>query len=342
MLRHADVVRVLEDPATFSNQVSARLTVPNGMDPPEHTAFRQIQDRYFTPERMAAIEPMLREVANELVAALPRGEPVELMDLADTFALRVQSRWMGWPSSVEEPLGAWVRRNHEATLARDREAMADIALEFDAGIRAQLDARRGADPDAPGADLTTEILAERVDGRPLTDEEIVSMLRNWTVGELGTIAASVGIIGWFLASRPAVQSALRAGMGDLVAAIDEMLRIHPPLVSNRRTPTRPVELGDRELSAGDRVTVLWASANRDEAVFGDPDEFRPEVNAPHNLLYGRGIHDCPGAPLARLELRVLTEELLARTTAIEPVPDEAPAPAAYPAGGFSSVRLLVR
>jgi len=343
VLTHADVVAVLEDHATFSNRVSRRLTVPNGMDPPEHTPFRAIQDRYFTPERMAATEPVVRDVAARLVDDLPHGEPVELMDaLADVFALRVQSRWMGWPESLEEPLREWTRKNHEATLARDTEAMGHIALEFDSYIREQLDARRDADPTAPDADLTTEIMSERVDGRPLTDQEIVSMLRNWTVGELGTIAASVGIIGWFLATRPDVQADLRAGAVDTDAAIDEILRIHPPLVSNRRTPTRDVEMHGRHLRAGDRMTVLWASANRDESVFGDPDEFRPAENAPHNLLYGRGIHACPGAPLARLELRVVTEELLARTSEIAPAPGEEAVPAVYPAGGFSRVPVVVR
>ena len=97
----------------------------------------------------------------------------------------------------------------------------------------------------------------------------------------------------------------------------------------------------RRFEPGDRLTVLWASADRDADVFGDPDEFRLGRPAPDNLLYGAGIHVCPGAPLARLELQVLVEELLAATSRIEPWPDEPPVRAAFPAGGFTdlSVRL---
>jgi len=123
-------------------------------------------------------------------------------------------------------------------------------------------------------DITTSLLRERVGDRLLQDEEIVSILRNWTVGELSTIAASVGILVHYLAAHPEVQQQLRERLSSLPSAIDEILRIHAPLISNRRIATKPVEIGGRRLRAGERVTLIWASANRDEAVFGDPDEFR--------------------------------------------------------------------
>src|SRR5699024_3055443 len=122
-----------------------------------------------------------------------------------------------------------------------------------------------------------------VKGRVLNDEEIVSILRNWTVGELGTMAASVGILVNYLANRPSLQQQLRQRPSDLPVAIDEILRIQAPLISNRRVTTQPVELGGRRLAAGERVTLMWASANRDEAVFGDPDEFRLDRDPAENL-----------------------------------------------------------
>ncbi len=333
---HDEAVRVLGDHETFSNRVSAHLSVPSGMDPPEHTAHRRINERYFTAPRMARFEPVCRRIAAELVAALPDG-PVEVMEhLARPFALQVQSAFMGWPESLGEPLRGWVERNHAATLARDPDRLEAVAVEFDGYIREQLEARRSAGSDAP-PDVTTELLREQVDGRALSDEQIVSVVRNWTVGELGTIAASVGIVVHALATRAEVQASLRSGVAGVSAGVDELLRIHPPLISNRRVATRPAEVGGCPVAAGERVTVLWASADRDESAFGDPDAFRPDQNAADNLLYGIGIHACPGAPLARMELRVLVEELLSRMRAIESVPGAAPAPAAYPAGGFSSV-----
>ncbi len=333
---HADAVRVLTDHETFSNRVSAHLSVPNGMDPPEHSGHRRVNERYFTQPRTAAFEPTVRRIAADLLAALAAG-PVEVMEqLARPFALRVQSAFMGWPESLHEPLRAWMARNHAATLARDADRLAAVAVEFDEYIREQLEVRRRAGADAP-ADVTTELLGDRVDGRPPTDEEIVSVVRNWTVGELGTIAASVGILVHALATRPQVQASLRSDAAGLSAGIDELLRIDPPLISNRRVATRPVEVGGCPVATGERVTVLWASVDRDEAVFGDPDAFRPDHNAADNLLYGAGIHACPGAPLARMELRVLLEELLTRVSTIEPVPGMPPTPAVYPAGGFTSV-----
>jgi cytochrome P450 len=299
---HGDVTRILDDPGTFSNAVSTHLNVPNGMDPPEHARYREIIDRYFTPELVATFEPACREIARELVASLPTSGWAKIMsEFAEVFALRVQSAYLGWPDSLQEPLRQWTKRNREATLARDRKALAAVALEFDGYITELIDLRREAGAGAPD-DLTTRLVAERVEGRPLSDEEIVSILRNWTVGELGTIAASVGILAHYLAANQAVQAQLRSDPRLLPAAIDEILRMHAPLISNRRVTTRQVEVGGRELAAGERLTLLWASANRDEAVFGDPDEFRVDRDPDANLLYGAGIHVCPGAPLARLEL----------------------------------------
>lgn len=339
VFRHADVVRILDDPAAFSNRVSPRRSVPNGMDPPEHTLFRDINDRYFTPERMRAFEPDCREVTRGLLDALGDGE-VEIMSaLAEPFANHMQCRFMGWPERLNEPLREWARRNREATLALDREAMAAVAGEFDSYIREQLDERR----ENPTHDVTSELLAERVDGRPLSDDELVSMIRNWTVGELSTISAGVGIVASFLASRPDVQSVLRAEPDRIRAACDEILRIRPPLIANRRRTTRDVVVADRAIPAGERVLVLWASADRDEEIFGEPDEFSFDRDPEPNLLYGRGVHACPGAPLARLELTVLVEELLGATTSLTAAEGAHLVYATYPAGGYSEVSVsLVR
>jgi len=341
VLRHDDVSRVLRDHETFSNEVSTRLTVPNGMDPPVHTEYRRVNDRYFTPDLMAAFEPTCRRIATELVDALPSGVAADVMDhLAHDFALRVQSAFLGWPAGLEEPLRAWTRKNHEATRARDHAAMAAVAVEFDGFIRELLTQRRDAGGTAPD-DLTTRLLHERVWDREMTDDELVSLLRNWTVGELSTIAASVGIVAHYLATHPAVQDLLRHDPTLIGSANDEILRIHAPLIANRRVASEPVELGGRPLDTGDRLAVVWASANRDESVFGDPDEFRLDRDPALNLLYGAGIHVCPGAPLARLELRVLVEVLLASTDTPTASADAEPVRAQYPGSGFDSVFLVI-
>ncbi|USX11118.1 cytochrome P450 [Paraburkholderia fungorum] len=341
LFRHDDVMHVLNDPETFSNAVSSYLSVPNGMDPPEHTRYRSIIEPYFGPQRMTVFEPVCREIAASLVNGLSRGDEVEFnARFTQDFAMNIQCAFLGWPEELRGPLLQWICKNREATLTGDRIALDRVAVEFDTYIKDLLVQRRESGTDAPD-DVTTSLLHERIGDRLLHDEEIVSILRNWTVGELGTIAACVGILAHYLAEHPDVQQRVREQPSLLPKAIDEILRIRAPLIANRRISTRPVEIGGRKLPAGQRITLIWASANRDETVFGDPDEFRLDRDPASNLLYGSGIHECPGAPLARLELRIGMEELLARTTWIELVPGSPPKNAVYPAAGFSALPLRI-
>ncbi len=341
VFRHEDVMRVLNDHATFSNATSRHLSVPNGMDPPQHTAYRRVIEPYFTPARMQAFEPACRTITADLVQALLGRDEVEVIaELGQLFAVHIQCAFLGWPSDLHEPLRVWTRKNQEATLAQDREAMNAIAREL-TGYVEQLLRKRRERGEQVADDITTSLLRLEVDGKPLSDDEIVSILRNWTVGEVGTISASVGILAHFLAQEPDRQRELRAQPSLLPAAIDEILRLHGPLVANRRITTRPVEIGGRKLDAGERLSLIWVSANRDGEVFDEPGTFRLDRDPGQNLLYGAGIHVCPGAPLASLELRVLMEELLRRTRRIEPVPGKSPMLAVYPASGFSELLLRI-
>jgi cytochrome P450 len=338
---HADVARLLDDHVTFSSAVSHHVSVPNGLDPPEHTAWRQTLDPYFSPERVRAFEPACRRVAADLVQAVCSAQDVDLMTaLALPFASRVQCAYLGWPASLADTLIQWAGRNHAATLAGDRAAMTAIGREFDDLVADLLRARRSPQT-TPPSDLTETLLRDTVSGRPLTAAEITSIVRNWTMGEVGTIAASVGIVAHRLASDPGLQVDLRRHVVPLPEAIDEILRIHGPLVSNRRIATRRVRVGDRTVEAGDRLTINWIAANRDPRAFDHPDSFRLDRNPADNLLYGAGIHVCPGAGLARMELRVVMEEFLSATHAIDLVPSRPPTNALPPASGFAALPLRV-
>lgn len=340
LFRHRDVMRALNEPAVFSNAVSSHLSVPNGMDPPQHTGYRRLIEPYFSADRMAALEPRCRLIAREVVASLPDHGNVDVMGgFADEFALRAQCAFLNWPVELHRPLRDWVRKNHAATRSRDRDAMAAVAFEFDQHIRAVLDDRRRGGLSANN--VASELLREQLNGRPLTDEEIVSILRNWTVGELATLSACIGILIAFLANHPDVQRQLRSDTSLLPRAIDEVLRIDSPYLTSRRVTKCPVRIGERTIDAAQRITLMWAAANRDETVFEDPRDFRLDRDPTLNLLYGAGIHVCPGAPLARLELRVFIDELLA---AIELAPSahHPPVRALYPTGGFSTCPIHVR
>ncbi|KAA0888518.1 cytochrome P450 [Pusillimonas sp. ANT_WB101] len=339
VFRHDDVKQVLNDHDTFSSRVSRHVSVPNGMDPPEHDVFRRVIEPCFSEAQLQRFAPSCRRVAADLVDTLPRSQQVEFMDtFARQFAVNVQCDYLGWPESLHAPLLNWLQRNQAATLAGDRKLLSALADEFDGYIRTLLDERREAG-DTENGDITSYLAHAQVQGRKLTNEEIVSILRNWTAGELGTIAACAGIIAHYLASHPKLPDLLRCQPQHIPAAIDEILRMHAPLVANRRIATKAVELGGRHIQAGDRITLLWASANRDEQVFGDPDEFRLDRDPAHNLLYGAGIHVCPGAGLARMELGILLEALLAGTKQLTLAGE--PVRAVYPASGFSSLPMRI-
>jgi cytochrome P450 len=341
LFKHADVIRVLGAPHTFSNAVSRHLSVPDGMDPPLHTAYRGIIEGYFSPQRVEAFVPACRDIAVKLVDRLPADGETELMsEFAELYAAEIQCAFLEWPAALHEPLRNWSQKNYAATLIGGRAAITAIALEFEGYVNGLLSERRRAG--APtGADALNRLLRERVNGNALTDDEIVSILRNWTVGEIATIAAAVGILVHYLAARLPLQQQMRSQPSLLPAAIDEILRIHAPLIASRRIATEQAEIGGQTLNPGERLTLIWASANRDETVFGDPDEFRLDRDPATNLLYGAGIHVCPGAPLARMELRIVLQELLKRSHEFTLVRDREPVRAVYPRSGFSSLPLSI-
>jgi len=344
LLRHDLVTAAALDDATFSSGVSRHLQVPNGLDGDGHTAFRQVLDPFLSAEALAPFVPVFEQVAADLATSAPRGVSLDAVtDIGARFAVRGQSAWLGWPAELEERLVGWVAENHAATRSGDRLWTQDVAEAFDELILSVLEPRRAAAAGGEPGDVTVELMRARVHGRALTDDEIVSVLRNWTGGDLGSIALCVGVLVHHLASHPDLQDRLRAGVGDAEfdAVIDEILRIDDPFVSNRRITTCPVTLAGVEVPAGARVKLHWTSANRDEAVFGDPDDFDPEGHAAANLVYGVGRHACPGRLLATLELRIALRALLAATASISLDPERPAEREVAPVGGWASVPVLL-
>lgn len=339
VFRHTDVQHILHAPETFSNVVSRHLSVPNGMDPPQHAAFRQLIEPYFGTDRVRAFEPECRRIARQLLAPIAESDTVEIMDaFARPFAARVQCAFLGWPEETAPALATWTLANQAATLQQDRGVLSQLAAEFESLVQDALERRRRQD--LSGQDTTSELMRETVEGRPLDDAEIASILRNWTVGEIGTISTSVGILIHALSEHRHLQEQLRNQPDRIADAIEEGLRWHGPLVDNRRISLKPVTLDEQQLDAGERITINWVAANRDPEVFTAPETLDIDRDQSANLLWGAGIHVCPGAPLAQMELRVVLEEFLHHTSNIALEPGEAPEMAHYPASGFS--RLPVR
>jgi len=345
VFRHADVLAVVQDHARFSSVVSSHVAVPNGMDPPQHTVYRRLIDPYFAPARVAAMRPVYEAVAAALIGEARRvhgAAPFDFIaECALPYAARTQCAFLGWPQTLEAEMAAWIAQHHRASLAQDRARLGELGLQFEALIDRMLDERSGTG-DAAVRDATEALMHEVVDGQPLSRGAIASILRNWTVGEIGTIAASVGIIAEWLACHPDWQQRLR-GQPELQAeAIEEMLRLHGPLVVNRRVASCPAHVGGHEFEAGERVTVHWTAANRDPRVFEAPEEFRLGRDQSRNLLYGAGIHVCPGAPMARVQLAVWLRAMLDATRAIAPARADQPREyARYPAMRFARLPLIL-
>ncbi len=193
-------------------------------------------------------------------------------------------------------------------------------------------------PADPQVDPTAALLAARHEGEPLPEELIIGCVRQVLV--VGIIAPTVliGSIGVHLSRDLALQQQLRANPELIPAALEEFLRLYTPYRGFARTANRDVEIRGCPIRKGEPIALNYASANRDETVFDNPDEFvlhRPNIG--QSLAFGRGPHHCPGAALARLELSVALEELLARTGGFEvagPI-----TPTRMPELGVLSVRM---
>lgn len=339
IFRHQDVMQVLLEHEKFSNQVSRHISVPNGTDPPQHTGFRRLIEPFFTAERVAWFAPVCREIATDLASNKLQADATELMKhFARPFAARLQCAFMGWPQQLSHNLLDWLDRNQAATLQQDRQLLADLAEEFNQFTGAQIQQRREQKA-ASNSDITSELMHAKIDGRPLSQEEITSILRNWTAGEVSTIAAAIGIIAHYLACHPHLQQQLRQTPDKLWYANDEILRMHNPLLENRRRTTCPVQLGERQIEQDSILTINWVAANRDPLVFEQADKFSWERDPAQNLLYGAGIHVCPGAPLARMELVTAIEVLLAHSSNLQLVPNQCPVYARYPASGYAKLHV---
>ncbi len=337
---HALVEQVALDDLTFSSDVSRFLQVPNGLDGSEHTAYRALIDRYMTTAEVASLREETERIAGDVVAeVLENGPTVDAVDLGAAFAVRGSCAWLGWPRSLEPELLSWVHSNWEATRSGELEETARVANWYNDIIVPLLEYRREHKVD----DVTSRLMADTSLGRPLGQEEIISILRNWTGGDLGSMALCVGVVLAYLADSPALQQHLREGASDSEwkAVLDEILRLDDPFLANRRVATAEAQLGDVTVEQGQRLRLNWTAANTDPEVFEEA-QFDPAQNADKNLVYGIGRHVCPGRDLATMQLQAVIKAALAQTEAVEPARDKERLRSEPPAGGYASVPVILR
>ncbi len=329
--RHDDVVAVSRDPATYCSskgimtfEIGAEYPSPPTMmhtDPPDHTRYRTLVQPGFRPTYMRALEPGIRRRARALVDRIEAGTPVDIVsELAVPLPLQVISDLLGVPEEEWPRFFRWSEAVIPGATDWPEEERAQLSGEMVTYLLEAAADRRLA----PRGDIISELGAAEVDGDRLTDAELGMFLVQLLVAgnETTRNMMSGGLVGF--AEHPGQWEGLADRIGDgvgraLPLAVEEMLRWTTPVVAFMRTTTREVELGGRRLGAGDPVLMLYASANRDEAVFG-PTAAVFDAARDHNphVAFGFGPHFCIGAVLARVEGRILLEELLARFRSIAP------------------------
>ncbi|MDN8594451.1 MULTISPECIES: cytochrome P450 [unclassified Corynebacterium] len=331
---------VAETPEKFSSAVSRFMQLPNGLDGEEHAKVRTMIERYLDAPAVEGLEPAFREIARAIIADAAKEGMVDAVgDVGAQFAVRAMTAWLGWPAEVNEELVAWVADNNAATRSGQLERTAAVAERFDDIIRSVVAPLQ----ENPDDSVTSRLIYDDSLGRPLEFEEVVSILRNWTAGDLSSMAYCIGVIVEALIQHPELKERLGQGVSraEFTAIADEILRADSPFVSNRRITTCPVSLDGVELPEGQKVRIHWTAANRDPETFDDVDGFDPEANAPQNLVWGAGPHACPGKDLSVIELQAFTEELCAAVELSRAGDGEREI---HPVGGWASlpVRLTAR
>jgi len=329
--RHEDVVTVSRDTGTFCSgqgimvfEIGTTYDTPPTMmhtDPPEHTRYRALVQPGFRPTFVRGLEAGVRERTRALVARIEPGVPVDVVpELAVPLPLQVISDLLGMPEDEWSRFFRWSEAVIPGATDWPEEERAALASEMVGYLLTAASARRAS----PGDDLISELAAAPADGDRLSDAELAMFLvqllvagnettRNMMSGGLVGLAEAPGA--WGLLRQRWESSTPRA----LAMAVEEMLRWTTPVVSFLRTATRDTVLGDQAIAAGDPVLMLYASANRDESVFGATgDRFDVARDPNPHLAFGFGAHFCIGAVLARLEGRILLEELLGRFGSVEP------------------------
>ncbi|HEX4654475.1 MAG TPA: cytochrome P450, partial [Mycobacteriales bacterium] len=318
LTRHADVLAVSKDPARFCSSQGVLMndrdrTVAAAdsilyIDPPVHSRYRKLVGSGFTARRVAALEEQVRRLARELLAAVDPGQEVALVDtITAPLPLLVIAELLGVPGSDRAQFRIWSDAVIEAATAlTDDNAL--LALELMDYFAAALTDRVSS----PRDDLLTVLVEAEVDGERLTDSERLGFCMTLLVAgnETTRSALSSGLIA--LAEHPDQRARLGSDPTLMSGAVEEILRWSTPIAAMSRTATTDTLVGGTTVAAGDYLVMVYLSANRDEAVYGDDAaafDITREIN-PH-LTFGIGEHFCLGASLARLETRVLVEELLA-------------------------------
>jgi cytochrome P450 len=313
--RYEDVLAVAQDWATFSSAhgvsvpetTMAVTAIPEHIDPPSHREYKRLINAHFTPAVVHRYERPTRALVTQLIDRFVEAGSCELME---AFArplpgLAFFDLVLGAPPDEVEPINAMATAASDPT-DPDRAAAWAGMYQW---ITDFLERRRAA---PPRGDVVDAVLVAEIEGRPITEDEIIGIIQLLILGGLETTAGALGQAVIRFAREPAIPEQLRRDPSLVPAAVEELLRLDPPFIAIARTAMRDTEIGGQSIRAGDKVMIYWAAANRDDAEFACPAAFDLERRSNRHLSFGAGPHRCAGSTLARMNLRVAIEQLTQR------------------------------
>jgi cholest-4-en-3-one 26-monooxygenase len=330
LTKYDDVVTVGKDPGRFSSfrggtniqdypaeDLSAIQMMMVNMDPPQHNKFRRLASTGFTPRMVARLEPRIRAIAKDIIDRISKtGEADFVTAIAAELPLQVIAELMGVPQEDRHKLFDWSNRligfddpEFQTSLEDGKVAAMEVWMYAN-----QLAEQRRANP---GEDLVSVLVNAEIDGEKLAETELDAFFLLLAVA--GNETTRNLISGGMLAliEHPEQRARLIADTSLVPSAVEEMLRWVTPVMYFRRTATRDTEMRGQKIREGEKVVMYYTSANRDEDVFPEADKFDVGRTPNEHMAFGGGQHFCLGASLARLEIRVMFEEIVRRVPDIE-------------------------
>ncbi|GCE31078.1 putative cytochrome P450 YjiB [Dictyobacter alpinus] len=319
--RYNDVQNVINDPVIFSSEQSirsrpkARQQHANAArtllwtDPPRHRQLRSLINLAFTPRTISNLAPRITEIVHtQLDHVASQGQINIVTDLANPLPIIVIAELLGVPIQDQQQFKQW--SDIIVSPARQEKKQAVIAM--NSYFQTIVDQRRQQAKD----DLISALLSAHIEGTYLTEAEILSFCRLLLVAGHETSTNLIGNALLTLDEHPQIMEELQADLTLIPDTIEEVIRYRTPIQRLRRAATVDTQLGGQVIKAGDIVSPILGSANRDEERFGHPEEFDIHRIPNRHIGFGHGIHFCIGSSLARLETRIALEVLLTRFKAL--------------------------
>jgi cytochrome P450 len=288
------------------------------LDPPDHTRLRRLVSKAFTPRVIAALAPRIRQIVDDLVAGFADAEHFDVVaQLAYPLPVRVISELLGVPEADQDRFEDWSRRlvrGLDPAMAVTDEAEVDAILAAQAEFRAYFSDLIAARRAQPGDDLLSRLVLIEEQGDQLTERELISTCTLLLVAGHETTANLIANGVLALLRNPDQLAALRADPSLITGTVEEVLRYDPPVQLTNRVARSPMRIGDVDVPADGMILMLLGAANRDPAVFAEPDRFDITRDARQHLSFAAGAHFCLGAPLARLEGTIALSAFAGRIT----------------------------